>query len=416
MIVLDPSMIAKTASLTGGRVPCSPQRLPSGEPQWRGCTGYLSRARPQDLGATVLPWRRSRHTRNLGREAIARACADGNSARNVRTRPTYKDPPNLRAVVQMQMVRPADAPELCWRLIGSKGLRMKTTRAVIGYALLTFFLFLLGTVLGQLGAMVSSKALFPAGRHVAQAAPLSAAWFQVLILIGPALAITFLLAAFITYRERASVCGPIRGNAPDLVFGAGLGIAFWLCTIGLAYIDGGVRPGRMATGAAAAIPFITLLGWLPQAFSEEFVFRGWLLTRLRSRLNLNASVLVSAVIFAVAHGLNPDTTLIAYVNLFLAGLWFALMAIRTGGIAAPMMAHLAWNWLELSGFGLLAKGDEPQGGSLFNFNFASHSLFSGPGSGLNDSLALGISFAAFIVLELIIRKRALLASARSHQA
>ena len=293
---------------------------------------------------------------------------------------------------------------------------MKTARAVTGYALLTCFLFLLGTVLGQLGAMVGSKALFPAGRHVAQAAPLSAAWFQVLVLIGPAVATTCLLAAFIAYRERASVRAFIRGNASDLIVGAGLGIAFWLCTIGLAYVDGGIRPGLIATGAAAAIPFITLLGWLPQAFSEEFVFRGWLLTRLRSRLNLSASVLVSAGIFAVAHGLNPDTTLIAYFNLFLAGLWFALMAIRTGGIAAPMMAHLAWNWLELSGFGLLAKGDEPQGGSLFNFSFVSHSLFSGPGSGLNDSLALGISFAAFIGLDLLIRKRPVLTGARPNHA
>jgi uncharacterized protein len=282
---------------------------------------------------------------------------------------------------------------------------MRTGKVILGYVLLTVAIMLLGTILGQLAAMLVSKFVFPNGRQAALAVPITAAWFQVLILTGPAVFITGLLATWIKYRETGSIRSYLPGSSNGLLAGMVLGIAFWLTVVSVAWIDGGVSAGELTRGAAVWIPLITLLGWLLQAVSEELLFRGWLLSRLNLQFGATAAIIVSAAIFSITHGLNPDTTPIAYFNLFLGGIWFALLANRFGGVAVPVMAHLAWNWLEGSFFGLASKGDDPQGGSVLNFGFTHPTLMAGPGTGLNDGLALGLAFLLFIGIEIVLRTR-----------
>jgi membrane protease YdiL (CAAX protease family) len=180
----------------------------------------------------------------------------------------------------------------------------------------------------------------------------------------------------------------------------------WGLAVGIAITAGGIAPAAAVNSALSLVPLITLAGWLVQATTEEYIYRGWLLIKLRSRFQTPAAVLLSALIFSATHGVNPDTTLIAYLNLTLAGLWFALMTLRTGGITAAALAHTMWNWTEGSGMGLWSKGDDPQGGELLHFVFAKPGLFGGPGTGMNDGLALGIAFTLLIVLELVLRRGA----------
>ena len=282
---------------------------------------------------------------------------------------------------------------------------MKRSFVTLGYLLLTTIIMLIGTVIGQLVVILFASNIFGLKRSEILANPLSAALLQVSLLIVAAIAIVGLLIGWIRWKEKKELsplfASPLTGTCQGLA----LGTLMWAIAVGSAYIVGDVGYSRDIKQAATFIPVLTILGWAVQATSEEFVHRGWLLQRLSSRFSVPVAVVISSTIFAVSHGINPDTTLLAYINLALAGVWFALLTIRTGGIVAASAAHTAWNWLEGSGTGLWGTGEVPQGGSLLDFDFVRAGLFGGPGSGLNDGFALTVAFALLIAFDLVLRAR-----------
>lgn len=71
---------------------------------------------------------------------------------------------------------------------------------------------------------------------------------------------------------------------------------------------------------------------------EEFVYRGVILQSLEGRLNDTIALVVSAAFFGAIH-LQP----VEFPGLFLIGLVFGLCWQRTGRIACPILAHLAFN-------------------------------------------------------------------------
>lgn len=76
---------------------------------------------------------------------------------------------------------------------------------------------------------------------------------------------------------------------------------------------------------------------------EEMLFRGALLKGFRASWGTFAGVAVSSVLFGTVHGIPPRM-----VATFLLGLWFAGLAVRTGGVAAPILAHAVNNGLVLA--------------------------------------------------------------------
>jgi membrane protease YdiL (CAAX protease family) len=71
---------------------------------------------------------------------------------------------------------------------------------------------------------------------------------------------------------------------------------------------------------------------------EEFVYRGVILQSLEGRLNDTFALVASAAFFGAIH-LQP----VEFPGLFLVGLVFGLCWQRTGRIACPILAHLAFN-------------------------------------------------------------------------
>jgi membrane protease YdiL (CAAX protease family) len=82
-------------------------------------------------------------------------------------------------------------------------------------------------------------------------------------------------------------------------------------------------------------------------FCEEVFFRGALLRGFRASWGTLAGVTGSSVLFAVSHGMPPRM-----VATFILGSWFAALAIRSGGLALPFLAHAFNNGLVLILMGL----------------------------------------------------------------
>jgi|GEM_PF-3587322 len=87
------------------------------------------------------------------------------------------------------------------------------------------------------------------------------------------------------------------------------------------------------------------------SFSEEITFRGYIQHYL-SEKNKYLGIFATSAIFAVMHLINSSYSPLSLIYLFLGGVAFSLMRIVTKGIWFSMAFHLAWNWSEITVFGL----------------------------------------------------------------
>jgi membrane protease YdiL (CAAX protease family) len=65
------------------------------------------------------------------------------------------------------------------------------------------------------------------------------------------------------------------------------------------------------------------------AFVEELLFRGYLLNNLLQSVNKWGALSITAALFSLFHGSNPDISLFAVVNIFLAGILLGVNYIFT---------------------------------------------------------------------------------------
>ncbi len=88
----------------------------------------------------------------------------------------------------------------------------------------------------------------------------------------------------------------------------------------------------------------------------------------------------------------------ALVNLMLGGVLFGLLALRSGGLAAPVAAHFAWNATEDLGFGLVPNPGIGPLGALVDLDLAGPAHWGGSEEGLNTSVGMTVVLAALVVL------------------
>ncbi|HET6989297.1 MAG TPA: type II CAAX endopeptidase family protein [Kribbella sp.] len=109
-------------------------------------------------------------------------------------------------------------------------------------------------------------------------------------------------------------------------------------------LAGGERHGGGAAPDAAAVIAVTLLTSTFQAAGEEYFFRGYLLQAVGALVRSSVvAILVTTVLFTMAHGIWPWQSPALFLDRFAFGLVAALLVIRTGGLEASIAAHAANN-------------------------------------------------------------------------
>ncbi len=146
-----------------------------------------------------------------------------------------------------------------------------------------------------------------------------------------------------------------------LMFGGAVGI---LAVFGSVAFEQGdpTQQGLAALGGVALV----LIGWVVQGGAEEALIRGWALPVIGARYKPWIGLLVSSLIFAGLHGLNPGLSLFALINLALFGLFAGLYAMREGSLWGISALHSVWNWVQGNFFGFEVSGTNAGGGTLFN--------------------------------------------------
>jgi membrane protease YdiL (CAAX protease family) len=194
-----------------------------------------------------------------------------------------------------------------------------------------------------------------------------------------------------------------------VVGGLAFGFGGFCASTALASLAGAVSVG-------AGQPFSTPIGPLIlglvltmfQSIAEETYFRGWLQPVLCASWGPWLGLLATSVLFAGLHIIAGAHGVLAVVNLLLGGMLFGLLALRSGGLAAPAAAHFAWNWTESGILGL----DIGPTGRMFDLRLHGQALWSGGADTMNGSLAMTIVLSALVLTLLTIRPTAPRASIR----
>lgn len=101
---------------------------------------------------------------------------------------------------------------------------------------------------------------------------------------------------------------------------------------------------------------ITFLIFAIGALSEETLFRGYPLQTLARSGHTWIGIVVTSLLFSLAHNNNPEVNPLALFNTFIAGIWFAAAYLKTRDLWFPLGVHLMWNWLQGPIFGITVSG------------------------------------------------------------
>jgi membrane protease YdiL (CAAX protease family) len=188
------------------------------------------------------------------------------------------------------------------------------------------------------------------------------------------------------------------GKAPQAWIPAGLALGGggFLATLGMSALNGGLVNGPASDSGMGLVALGVLLT-LFQTYSEELLFRGWLQQALSARVGQVAAVLLGAMLFGAFHILGGARGAVPLLNLALGGVWFGLLALRSGSVLAPLGAHFAWNAIEDLGFGLVPNPGTGPLGSFWNKDLAGPAWWGGVEDGLNASIGTTVVLVALIL-------------------
>lgn len=107
----------------------------------------------------------------------------------------------------------------------------------------------------------------------------------------------------------------------------------------------------------ARLSIVTSAQILVMAALEELACRGLMLSGLMMfTKNKYVSVLVSAVIFGMAHAGNPHATVISIISNSVGGVMYAIAYLETGSLFFPIALHFSWNFFQGPIFGFPVSG------------------------------------------------------------
>lgn len=145
--------------------------------------------------------------------------------------------------------------------------------------------------------------------------------------------------------------------AIKLTLGFLAGMAFSAAEIGILCIVEHTQVTVFSNGiqAVSAVLF-GLVIYASVGLSEEVLFRGYIQSLFGERKVLG--IVVTAILFAAIHLLNSSYSAVSLIYLIFSGLLFSLLREVTGSLWLPIGLHAAWDWVEISVFGLNVNGEK----------------------------------------------------------
>ena len=127
-----------------------------------------------------------------------------------------------------------------------------------------------------------------------------------------------------------------------------------------------------------------ILLFIVQSFSEEVVFRSFMIPMIQYRLGTMAALLISSFLFFIVHLMNPNASWLGMVNLVFGGILMGLLFLKYKNVWAPTGFHASWNFVQSAFLGFPVSGHETY--SLLELEETGHDYISGGAFGYEGSI------------------------------
>lgn len=186
-----------------------------------------------------------------------------------------------------------------------------------------------------------------------------------------------------------------QGWLRDFFVGSAVGIVSLALATGIATAGGGLSFTTFARGEFLQVGRALVLSavlFIIAALAEEAFARGYpLQTMVRAGL-VGLGVVITSFAFAALHFTNPNfSNGLPFLNLFIAGVWFAVAYLRTRSLWFPLGIHWAWNWALGSLFGLPVSGTSLVRHSILHGTDLGPAWLTGGGFGIEGGVACTIT-------------------------
>ncbi len=139
-----------------------------------------------------------------------------------------------------------------------------------------------------------------------------------------------------------------------------------------------------------------LIAFIAVGFGEEIFGRAYCMSVLKQTRNKYVILGVSSAIFAAMHLGNNGVSILALINLFLVGILFGYMFIKSGNVWMPIGFHITWNYFQGYILGFQVSGNEVKG--IYQLQNAGNSFINGGAFGPEG----GIVVTAILIITLFI--------------
>ena len=169
---------------------------------------------------------------------------------------------------------------------------------------------------------------------------------------------------------------------PGFLKGSLIGLILLLCCTTLAYLNGNVsfELGKISF----SLFFGYLIFYFLVAVFEELLFRSFPLRVFAERYAAAIAIILSSLLFGLAHIGNDDFNWLAMLNISLAGALFAIFILQKGNVSWAIGLHFGWNFTQGTLLGYQVSGNESPGVLLAKP--LGESYFSGGSFGIESSI------------------------------
>lgn len=187
----------------------------------------------------------------------------------------------------------------------------------------------------------------------------------------------------------------IKSGYKELGVGLALGavtisiVAIVLILIGSVKLVNPITNPRFTTDLIIGIIIFIAVG-----FGEEIFGRAYCMSVLKQTRNKWIILIVSSIIFSAMHLGNDGVAILPLVNIFLVGIVFGYMFMKSSNVWMPIGFHITWNYFQGYIWGFQVSGNEVNG--MYQLESVKGNILNGgsfgPEGGLIVTIILILTF------------------------
>ena len=179
----------------------------------------------------------------------------------------------------------------------------------------------------------------------------------------------------------------IRNSYKELGVGLALGAGTITIVAVVLLLIGSVKLVNPITSPKFTSDLIVgIFAFIAVGFGEEIFGRGYCMSVLKQTRNKWVVLIVSSIIFAAMHLGNAAIGVLPLINLFLVGIAFGYMFMKSSNIWMPIGFHITWNYFQGYIWGFQVSGNEVDG--MYQIKTVKDSILNGGAFGAEGGLAV----------------------------